>query len=699
MNDHPLEQLVALEPGGGQVALSWFGQASFAARGAGATALFDPFLSPYPGRLHDSPLAASDATGVDVVFCSHEHVDHFDADAVRGIAAASRDAVFVLPSPIVDMATEAGVAADRVIGLQPGETTDVAGLSVRAVPACHGVTMDDAYGFGESLSDGLVRFLGFVVAFGSISVYHAGDTIHFAGMEETLAPLGIDVALLPINGRDAEREGRGIVGNLDHREAAWLASQTGAGVLVPMHYDLFAGNLGFPGALVETVGREYPDVPVLVPARARPFLCSADGEPTMKALVYLGPGQMELQDAPEPEPAAGEVVIASRKSAICGSDLHGFREASPRRIPPLIMGHETVGEIAAVGDGVSADRVGERVVLKPIVACGACDACHAGDINHCATGRLVGRDLTGGFAERFAVPERAVVAIPDGLDDGLAVLTEPLANAVHVTSRSVRAGDRVFVIGAGPIGVLMARSSILAGASRVLITDPVADRLRRAEAQGAEPVPGEDPAAAVVEATGGTGADLVIDAAGYEATWALGIHAVRTGGKIYEVGLGSPSGVVDYFAVLGKEVTITGSYAWGDQDFARAIELLADDALDATGWITTMPFGDGQRAFEDLTGGGDSFKVVLVPLAPRADDAVQQVLPRRVELGIPAHAAQLLGQLVRLPEALHDREGAAVPQPPAVREHRPVVHRLARVRTPRPGQVVHQEERAGRLQP
>jgi len=333
----------------------------------------------------------------------------------------------------------------------------------------------------------------------------------------------------------------------------------------------------------------------------------------VKALVYLGPGRMELQDAPDPEPAPGEVVISSRLSAICGSDLHGFREASPRRIPPLIMGHETVGEIVSVGAGVPGERVGERVVLKPIVACGACDACRAGDINHCATGRLVGRDLAGGFAERFAVPERAAVAVPERLDDALAVLTEPLANAVHVTSRSVHSGDRVFVIGAGPIGVLMARAAILAGASRVLITDLVARRLQLAETQGAEPVSGDDPAAAVVEATDGVGADLVIDAAGFEATWALGLRAVRTGGTIYQVGLGAASGVVDYFAVLGKEVTITGSYAWGEQDFGRAIELLADGALDPAGWITTMPLADGQRAFEDLTGGGDSFKVVLVP--------------------------------------------------------------------------------------
>jgi 2-desacetyl-2-hydroxyethyl bacteriochlorophyllide A dehydrogenase len=333
----------------------------------------------------------------------------------------------------------------------------------------------------------------------------------------------------------------------------------------------------------------------------------------LKALVYLGPGRMELQDAPDPTPGPGEVVIASRASAICGSDLHGFREASPRRIPPLTMGHETVGEIVEVGDGVPDSRIGERVVLKPIVSCGVCASCREGAINHCPTGRLVGRDLTGGFAERFAVPASAAVRFDADVTDEVATLTEPLANAVHVATRAVREGDRVFVIGAGPIGVLMAKAALLYGAARVLVTDPVAERLRLAEAQGAETVTGDDPVAAVLDATDGEGADLVIDAAGFEATWAMGLKAVRVGGRVYEVGLGAGSGTVDFFAVLGKEATITGSYAWGDDDFARAVELVAQGAFDPAGWITTLPLADGQRAFQELVDGAGRFKVVLVP--------------------------------------------------------------------------------------
>lgn len=333
----------------------------------------------------------------------------------------------------------------------------------------------------------------------------------------------------------------------------------------------------------------------------------------MKALVYLGPHRMELQEVPEPAPAAGEVVVRVRASAICGSDLHGFRHESSRRVPPLVMGHEAVGTIHAVGAGVDEARVGERTVLKPILACGECSACRAGRINHCPDGRLVGRDVAGGFAEYLAVPTTCAVPLPDGVPDDVGTLTEPLSNAVHVASRSVGPGDVVFVIGAGPIGVLMARTALLYGAARVLITDPVTERLRLAHVQGAEPLIADDPPAALLEATGGEGAELVIDAAGFESTWALALQAVATGGRIYEVGLGSASGTMDYFTVLEKEATITGSYAWTDEDFGRALTLLAEGRLDHDGWITHMPLAHGQRAFEELEEGTGRFKVVLDP--------------------------------------------------------------------------------------
>jgi L-iditol 2-dehydrogenase len=333
----------------------------------------------------------------------------------------------------------------------------------------------------------------------------------------------------------------------------------------------------------------------------------------MKALVYLGPRRMELQEADEPAAGPGEVVVETSAAAICGSDLHGFREASPRRIPPLVMGHEAVGTVSAAGDGVDPDLAGTRVVLKPIIGCGRCEACAAGRVNLCRDGRLVGRDLPGAFGERFAVPAAAVAPISSGVGDEAATLVEPLANAVHVTSRSVREGDDVLVVGAGPIGALMARMARERGAGRVFATDRIPARLELIRAQGATPLGAPAAEEALADATGGRGVDVAIDAVGLEATWALALRAIRAGGRIEAVGLGSGSGAIDYFSVIGKEATITGSYGWTDEDFATALALVEAGAVDTAGWFTGASLADGQRAFEELVDGADRFKVVLAP--------------------------------------------------------------------------------------
>jgi L-ascorbate 6-phosphate lactonase len=271
----PLDRLREIPVASEAVALSWLGQSGFIVRTATTTALIDPFLSSGHNREYPTPLEPERAGAVDVVLCTHEHVDHFDAESAPAIAAASPRAVFVVPTPIVDMVTEAGIASDRVVGMQPGDPIEVAGLLVRAVPAMHGVTIEDAYGFGEELSGGLVRFLGFVIDAGGVRLYHAGDTIHYDGMETALRELTIDLAMLPINGRDPVREARGIVGNLSEREAAWLAGAIGAEAVLPMHYDLFARNRGYPEWLVESVSRDHPATHVFVPARDVPFVWSS----------------------------------------------------------------------------------------------------------------------------------------------------------------------------------------------------------------------------------------------------------------------------------------------------------------------------------------------------------------------------------------------------------------------------------------
>jgi len=274
----PLGRLRAMPLAGG-IGLSWLGQAGFILRAGATTALIDPFLSTGHDREYLSTLLPGAATGLDVVLCTHEHVDHFDAESAPAIAAASPHAVFVVPTPIVDIVTEAGIAPDRVVGVQPDAAPlELAGLSIRTVPAMHGVTMEDAYGFGEELSGGLIRFVGFVIDAEGVRLYHAGDTIHYAGMEDALSDLAVDVAMLPINGRDPEREARGIVGNLTEREAAWLAGAIGAHTLIPMHYDLFARNRGYPEWVVESVSRDHLGPHVLVPTVELPFAVTPSRE-------------------------------------------------------------------------------------------------------------------------------------------------------------------------------------------------------------------------------------------------------------------------------------------------------------------------------------------------------------------------------------------------------------------------------------
>jgi L-ascorbate metabolism protein UlaG (beta-lactamase superfamily) len=268
----PTSSLRALDLAPGTIALWWLGQAGFAVRAGGLVLLLDPFLAPMAERATPPAFDPEDATDVDVVTCSHEHYDHLDLASLPAIARASPKARFVIPRPLVDAVAAAGVPRARIVGAQPDERIRLDGVTLHPLPARHGVGMADAYSFGRELSGGLYRFLGFVVDDGVARVYHAGDTIAYDGQVERLRALHVDVALLPINGRDHFREAAGVVGNLDHREAARLASDANVDTLVPMHYDAFASNRGYPAHLIDFVQREALPLTVLVPTRDRPVL-------------------------------------------------------------------------------------------------------------------------------------------------------------------------------------------------------------------------------------------------------------------------------------------------------------------------------------------------------------------------------------------------------------------------------------------
>jgi L-ascorbate metabolism protein UlaG (beta-lactamase superfamily) len=244
--------------------ITWLGQAGFRIEIDGAVVVVDPWLSPHEDRLVPPPPLDLAAGGVTVLLVTHEHLDHLDLPFLARFLERSPEARIVMPEP-VGAFVEGLVPEARLVLVQPHDALDVAGVELHVTPAYHGVSPEDAYGDGSAVG-GRPRFVGY--ALGSApSLYHAGDTIVTDELTAAVEQLGVDVALLPINGRDAEREARGIVGNMDAAEAVALAEAVGAKVLVPMHWDGFAGNTVPPGSAVDAAGGRLH---VLVPARFRP---------------------------------------------------------------------------------------------------------------------------------------------------------------------------------------------------------------------------------------------------------------------------------------------------------------------------------------------------------------------------------------------------------------------------------------------
>ena len=253
----------------GSVTLRFLGQAGFVLSGEGASIAIDPFVSDFlPGRRFPAPISIAELASVDLVLATHEHADHLDLKGLRECLDAEPELRVVVPRPVVAIAREGGVPEANLVGMQPGEQLSWKGATIRAVPARHGVGMSDAYSFGKELSSGLVRYLGYVVEIDGLRIYHSGDTLDHEGLAETLRDLRTDVALLPVNGRDAEREAQNIVGNLSATEAADLAIRSGVRTAVPMHYDMFAANPGSPDEFATAL--EGSGIEVLIPPRGTP---------------------------------------------------------------------------------------------------------------------------------------------------------------------------------------------------------------------------------------------------------------------------------------------------------------------------------------------------------------------------------------------------------------------------------------------
>lgn len=248
-----IDQLAVPE---GQLALWALGQAGFVIKGGSTIAYIDPYLSDSiagmggPARRFPPPLEPAAIRHAQVVFATHEHADHADGDTLGPLMAASTDAVLVTSAQGRDIAIKSGVAEDRIVVPSLAAEATIAGLRYTAIPAAH-------YDF-EVNEAGQSRWMGMLISCNGVTLYHAGDTIIVPELLKALDGVQIDVALLPINGRDFFREEQDIVGNLQPHEAVLLAQRLGARVMIGMHNDLFASNRLDPGILFSAVDRYAP---------------------------------------------------------------------------------------------------------------------------------------------------------------------------------------------------------------------------------------------------------------------------------------------------------------------------------------------------------------------------------------------------------------------------------------------------------
>ena len=266
----PLAGLFAAPAGANGVTLWWLGQSGFVLAAGRTRIAIDPYLSEDERRTVAPACAPEALASMDAILVTHEHTDHMDLPSLARSAAVGAGPTIVLPAPVADQAVRGGVPAERLRPVQPGEHLTFGAAEIWPLKARHGLHAPPArYDFGEADSDGLVRYLGYVVRLGGVTVFHAGDGLVYDGLADDLRAHGVEVALLPINGRDPEREARDLVGNMDEREAADLAADAGIATLVPMHYEMFAHNPGEPGRLVAYVRDVHPELTIVVPSHLR----------------------------------------------------------------------------------------------------------------------------------------------------------------------------------------------------------------------------------------------------------------------------------------------------------------------------------------------------------------------------------------------------------------------------------------------
>ena len=349
---------------------------------------------------------------------------------------------------------------------------------------------------------------------------------------------------------------------------------------------------------------------------------------TMKAVVFRGVGTLAIEERPKPVPRAGQAVIRITTTTICGTDVHIVKGEYPVR-PGLVLGHEPVGVIDALGDGLEPEyHVGQRVLVGAITPCGQCFYCLNAKHSQCGGalgGWKFGNTIDGAWAEYLLVPDaRANLApIPDRLADEQVVLLADIFSTglSGAESGEVKIGDAVAVFAQGPIGLCATLGAKLRGAGLIIGVDAVPARLEMAKRFGADVVidyRAQDPVAEIKRLTSNRGVDVAIEALGRQETFENALRAIRPGGMLSSLGVYSGKLVAPYepfYAGLGDTRIVTTLCPGGKERMRRLMALVEHGRIDLSPLLThRFAFDDIHEAFDLFSHQGDGvMKVVLQP--------------------------------------------------------------------------------------
>lgn len=334
----------------------------------------------------------------------------------------------------------------------------------------------------------------------------------------------------------------------------------------------------------------------------------------MKAVLYDGPNQMRLVDLPAPLPRAGEAILHVGACGICGSDVHGYTGESGRRTAGQVMGHEFAGTIASLGTGVSEWKIGQRVASFNIFGCGKCAYCLRGDEQCCPTRSVIGVNTgtNGAFAEFVRVPARNLAAIDEQVSFAEALLNEPLAVSYHALRHVPDDAKSLVIVGGGTIGQCLAAVAKVLGKHRVFLLEPLEEKRRLAESNGATALP---PVLDALHKLLPDGADAAIEAVGVEKTVQLALDCIRPAGTLVLLGNLAKQVTLPLQHISSTEKKLVGTYGFNAADFRQVVTWINAGKFDLQPMLTgTCSLDETPSMFAELASGRrQAVKMVVLP--------------------------------------------------------------------------------------